>query len=215
MREVLCYIDKSLDILFIPIPKCGTTYLKKVLFRIKNYRKRLIHYKNVKDKSTYFSFTVIRCPIKRLISTYLMYVRNRKFVEQIISKHPDAFDLSKLNTYAGFEYFATKFIHSETIYEQHLIPMKEYINIDILNQLDRVVLLEDLSDFSRETLRCDVDLNSEIHNTSNNKTEEYYEMLCKNNDLFTKLEKFYKEDFDLIKRCNELRSKTQSPKSAK
>jgi hypothetical protein len=186
-KETSQNVDHKRKFIFVHIPKTAGTSVKNALklpskgadHSVPTY---MVHKKTWEK---YYTFAIVRNPIKRFISSY-NYHTGSDYQGSLINKYPD------LHSFSIEKYF--KLVSKDPNF---LTPQSEYVRHHFSDKpMDMICRFENLNEDMRKVFKK-LKIKAELPHLNISKGSKEHPIL-KNKSFMKKVLKFYKEDFKVL-----------------
>jgi hypothetical protein len=182
-------ISKSIEVVFVAIPKTGTRSVYEVL--INDFGGHMLREHGIKipnEYSGYYSFTIVRNPYDRLVSAW--WSTTQRGHDKYNYKKELGNNMSFLNFCKNLEKYEGKFV-------QHTAPQSRWLD----NKLDKIIKYENLNEewlnlpFNRNRLALPHN-NPTVSASKKNPVARKVYTDYLNNEILPMINKYYHEDFE-------------------
>ena len=200
-RHDHAFVDKLNKLIFLNIPKNASTTIRLHL------KLEHILLSSIKNKEQFKTFTVLRDPYSRVISSY----------QEVLKCRNDAIDPKFLKTAKYFKLYQqneveksfNEFLNQLEIkfFDSHVVPQKMWLGWRNINIDDIHFVLNMNNGIQKEVYEMTKNLNMPIKIQSNKRPSnqivksKIQNIINTNQDIKNKVYKIYQQDFELIEYC--------------
>lgn len=212
-KENKCFYFDDIDLIFINIPKCASSFIRTNFWQISRPIKPIDYFKIPdKIKKTASTLLVVRNPYERSISIYLEVIKARKDGPYEITLSKPFFQ-NRENLCASFTSYLLDIIKNG-FYDNHQLCQFKYIEDKKINLSD-ISFIIDIEHFDKDlelfykylnsrktTEKIVVSYKNVPTNIGNPAQKKILNHFIPNNPRIRKLIKYiYKDDFDFYSKC--------------